>query len=233
MTFALDAAKSSHSTDCSDSDMNCFTWVVENSTKCDLINEFPNNYCKKSCQLCGSELIAKEYDLKKVPTTLKKVAFLIGKWRSEFGGKAVFPTIPKVTYGEEIDFKLITNSEYVFDALNYAATTWDSWDGKEIHSEYGFLSVVTDNGSSLISLNTIMSNGFITIEEGEERGLSIELRMQQIARISFSHDLPVLKMLRSWTLLDAAHLEARLSINTITHHELTEHTSIIYSKIYP
>uniref|UniRef100_A0A1I8EUX5 THAP4-like heme-binding domain-containing protein n=1 Tax=Wuchereria bancrofti TaxID=6293 RepID=A0A1I8EUX5_WUCBA len=107
--------------------MNCFTCVVENSTKCDFINEFPNNYCKKSCQLSGCELIAKEYDLKKVPTTLKSVAFLIGKWRSEFGGKAVSPTILKVTYGEEIDLKLITNGDYVITLI---AAAWDSWDGK-------------------------------------------------------------------------------------------------------
>lgn len=60
-----------------------------------------------------------EYDLKKVPSTLRSVAFLIGKWRSEFGGKAVFPTIPTVTYGEEIDFKLISKGDYVLDVLNY------------------------------------------------------------------------------------------------------------------
>ncbi|EFO20397.2 hypothetical protein LOAG_08091 [Loa loa] len=170
---------------------------------------------------------------KKIPATLKSIVFLIGKWRSEFGGKAVFPTIPKATYGEEVDFKLITKGDRVLDVLNYSAIAWDSWDGKEIHSEYGFLSVVNNNGSDLVSLNAVMSNGFITIEEGEERGLSIELRMQRIGRISFSHDLPVLRMSRSWTLLDTTHLEARLSISTIIHREMTEHTSIIYDRIYP
>uniref|UniRef100_A0A1I7VKF6 ShKT domain-containing protein n=1 Tax=Loa loa TaxID=7209 RepID=A0A1I7VKF6_LOALO len=175
--------------------MHCFTWIAENSTKCDLVNEFPNNYCKKSCQLCNSNSFPKEYDLKKIPATLKSIVFLIGKWRSEFGGKAVFPTIPKATYGEEVDFKLITKGDRVLDVLNYSAIAWDSWDGKEIHSEYGFLSVVNNNGSDLVSLNAVMSNGFITIEEGEERGLSIELRMQRIGRISFSHDLPVLRVI--------------------------------------
>jgi hypothetical protein len=36
------------------------------------------------------------------------VAFLLGRWRSDFGGKADFPTIPKFTYGEELDFSLST-----------------------------------------------------------------------------------------------------------------------------
>ncbi|KAL4002922.1 hypothetical protein ACH3XW_5470 [Acanthocheilonema viteae] len=225
--------KAGHSIDCIDSDMYCFTWIAENSTKCDLINEFPNSHCKKSCQLCNSDLTPKEYDLKKIPVTLKSIAFLIGKWRSEFGGKAVFPTIPTFTYGEEIDFKLITKGDRVLDVLNYTARAWDNWDGKEMHAEYGFLSVVNNNGTDLISLNTVMSNGFIIIEEGEEHDLSIELRMRRIGRITFSHDLPVLRMSRIWTLLDATHLEARLSISTVNHREIMEHTSIIYDRIYP
>jgi hypothetical protein len=43
-----------------------------------------------------------------VPESLQKVAFLIGRWRSEFGGKAIFPTIPKFTYGEQLDFSVAT-----------------------------------------------------------------------------------------------------------------------------
>ncbi|VDK67916.1 unnamed protein product [Litomosoides sigmodontis] len=66
-------------------------------------------------------------------------------------------------------------------------------EAKEMHKEYGFLSVVDNSGTNLISLNTVMSNGFITLEEGDEDDLSIKLRMKQIGRISFSHDLPVLR----------------------------------------
>lgn len=60
-----------------------------------------------------------EYDLKRVPASLTSVAFLIGKWRSEFGGKAIFPTIPAFTYGEEVDFKMITEGDRVLDVLKY------------------------------------------------------------------------------------------------------------------
>lgn len=40
-----------------------------------------------------------------------------------------------------------------------------------------------------------LSPGFITVEEGQEKGLSIELRLQRIGRINFSHDLPVRKVI--------------------------------------
>uniref|UniRef100_A0A0N5CP13 ShKT domain-containing protein n=1 Tax=Thelazia callipaeda TaxID=103827 RepID=A0A0N5CP13_THECL len=226
----LIAAQSTH---CIDNDIYCYSWIADDSTKCNHISELPNLYCKKSCQLCDTTPVLKEYDIKKTPARLKSIAFLIGKWRSEFNGKAVFPTIPNFTYGEEIDFKLITKDNQILDVISYKAFAWDNSKMKELHSEYGFLSVVNNNGSEAISLNTVMSNGFATIEEGNERELSIELRMQRIARITFSHDLPVLQMLRSWTLLAPRRLEARLSMSTKSHRNIEEHTSIIYDKIYP
>lgn len=32
----------------------------------------------------------------------KKLSWLVGKWRSEFSGKIVWPTVPTMTYGEEL-----------------------------------------------------------------------------------------------------------------------------------
>ncbi|CAK5086649.1 unnamed protein product [Meloidogyne enterolobii] len=40
-------------------------------------------------------------------------------------------------------------------------------------------------------MNTVMSNGFVTIEEGEEKDKSIRFELQRIGRIKFSRDLPV------------------------------------------
>jgi hypothetical protein len=57
------------------------------------------------------------YDVRKVPPNLHKLAFLIGRWKSDFGGKADFPTIPKFTYGEELDFSLATRMN--IPVLNY------------------------------------------------------------------------------------------------------------------
>ncbi|VDK19236.1 unnamed protein product [Anisakis simplex] len=58
------------------------------------------------------------------------------------------------------------------------------------------------------------------------------MTMRRIGRVSFSRDLPVRTMIRSWTLLDPGHLEARLFMGTVTHH-LMEHTSVVYERIYP
>jgi hypothetical protein len=44
---------------------------------------------------------------------------LVGIWRSEHGGKAIFPTIPKFTYGEEIRISLSDNHLTALPALNY------------------------------------------------------------------------------------------------------------------
>jgi hypothetical protein len=32
----------------------------------------------------------------------KKLGWIVGKWRSEFSGKIVWPTVPTMTYGEEL-----------------------------------------------------------------------------------------------------------------------------------
>ncbi len=33
---------------------------------------------------------------------LKKLDWIVGKWRSEFSGKVFWPTVPTMTYGEEL-----------------------------------------------------------------------------------------------------------------------------------
>ncbi|VDN52056.1 unnamed protein product [Dracunculus medinensis] len=157
------------------------------------------------------------------------IAFLIGRWRSEFSGKAFFPTIPKFTYGEELNF----SAHGYFSAngfLRYISYAWSNSDGSEMHSEYGFITV--ENGTRNLVMNTVMSNGFITIEKGIENSQSIEFTLKRIGRLNFSHDLPVTSMVRIWTLLDENRLENQLWMSTITHR-LTKHTSIIYDRICP
>ena len=108
---------------------------------------------------------------------------MVGRWRSEFGGKAFFPTIPKFTYGAQVDITIADNAE---DAktplLNYTlvshkneqlfplfshsrAFAWDinmpDGDPTEIHSENGYIAVDYDKEQEkeYVSLNTAMSNG--------------------------------------------------------------------------
>ncbi|VDL66640.1 unnamed protein product [Nippostrongylus brasiliensis] len=69
------------------------------------------------------------------------------RWRSEFGGKAFFPTIPKFTYGEQIDISISDVSNKVKPSLNY--------------TENGYITVDRDekNDTNVVSLTTAMSNG--------------------------------------------------------------------------
>jgi hypothetical protein len=58
-----------------------------------------------------------------------------------------------------------------------------------LHSETGYLTVRP--GTREASMNTVMSNGFVTIEEGQVNDNRIRFRLVDIGRISFSRDLPV------------------------------------------
>lgn len=112
-----------------------------------------------------------EFDLRLVPNNLQPLAWLIGIWRSEHGGKALFPTIPKFTYGEEIQFSLSDPHMNASKALNYtlvvmgsaalivlfSAFAWSVNDNEELHSENGYLTI--RDGSKQAALTTVMNNG--------------------------------------------------------------------------
>ena len=86
------------------SQLNSPLWVAQNASKCE---EELLKYCRLSCRICGNFTVEVEeleeskkgftrlmytkhkgYDLRNVPPNLHKVAFLIGRWKSDFGGKA-------------------------------------------------------------------------------------------------------------------------------------------------
>lgn len=213
---------------CQDKDMSCYLQVAEDPSRCEK-EDFVMKNCLKSCQKCDGLIIPPEYDLKKVPPNLKRIAFLIGKWRSDFGGKADFPTIPRFTYGEELDFKL-ANLNTTHPSLNYTAFAWEQYEEIELHSETGYLTM-NSNGTR-VALTTVMSNGFATVEEGKENGNSIEFRLKRIGRVNFSRDLPVRRMTRTWMLMNETFLESNLVMSTATHPMIL-HTSITYEKIFP
>jgi hypothetical protein len=213
--------------DCIDLDGNCRDWIASDSNLCHS-TEYITKSCRRSCSFCIH--IPDKFDLTKLPSSLKPVAWLIGIWRSEHGGKAVFPTIPNFTYGEQIEFSLTDAHTGSSKSLNYTAFAWGINDRDELHSENGYLTV--REGTNEVALTTVMSNGFVTIEEGPVRSNQIRLRVVDIGRISFSRDLPVHDLIREWTLLDSQTLQARLDMSTLTHG-MQEHTFIRYKKIFP
>ncbi|CAB3402473.1 unnamed protein product [Caenorhabditis bovis] len=224
------------SSSCKDTDMNCASWIAANETDCENVALVIKS-CPRMCGSCG-EPIDPKYDVRRIPKRLKSIAWMVGRWRSEFGGKAFFPTIPKFTYGEQVDIT-IGDVEMGTPLLNYTAFAWDinmpEGDPIEIHSENGYIAVEYDKEreTEYVSLNTAMSNGFMTIEEGESGPNQVKFKLQRIGRISFSHDSAVRLMYREWTLLDEHRFESRLLMTTTVTRRLMEHTAVIYKKIYP
>ncbi|KAK6109516.1 hypothetical protein QQG55_36320 [Brugia pahangi] len=212
---------------CRDLDRHCFDLIAQDGSQC-LKSAFAKKNCLMTCMICGE--IEKKYDVRYVPELLKPLAWLIGIWRAESGGKAIFPTIPVFTYGEQIEFSLPTSSLKALKALNYTAFAWDMNNREELHSEYGFIAMKPNTKE--VALSTVMNNGFVMIEQGPLHGKSIKLVLQDIGRISFSRDLPVHGTIREFRLLDIETLEQRFMMETLTHR-MQMHTSIRYKKIYP
>ncbi|VDM59882.1 unnamed protein product [Angiostrongylus costaricensis] len=110
------------------------------------------------------------------------------------------------------------------------AFAWSINEKDELHSESGYISVKPNTQEA--ALTTVMNNGFVTVEEGPIKSSQIRFRLKDVGRISFSRDLPVHDLIREWTLLDKNTLQARLSMETLTHG-MQEHTFIRYHKIAP
>ncbi|GMT17128.1 hypothetical protein PFISCL1PPCAC_8425, partial [Pristionchus fissidentatus] len=233
-TVALAAPHHENDPDCSDWDASCYGWVAQNHSSSCETDTLVKKTCPRSCHICGPQDVEPRFDLANLPKELVSIAFLVGKWRSEFGGKAFFPTIPRFTYGEQLEFSISDQVEGKVPSLNYTAFAWDPNDLVELHSENGYL--IVNNRSEetpVVEMNTAMSNGFMTIEEGEIGANQIHFRLLRIGRISFSHDSAVRVMFREWTLLDPYRLEARLMMTTTVTKKLMEHTAVIYKKVYP
>ncbi|KAK6738954.1 hypothetical protein RB195_020819 [Necator americanus] len=208
--------------ECRDLDFNCRDWVASSSKSCDS-TDYIMKSCKKSCGYCGPP--EKKYDLRRLAPQLQPLAFLVGKWRSEHGGKAIFPTIPKFTYGEEVDISIPDDALQAQRALNYTAFAWSINEKDELHSESGYIAVKPSTREA--ALTTVMNNEF-----KNELNNEVNLICNSGRRSDQSRDLPVHDMVREWTLLDKNTLQARLNMETLTHG-MQEHTFIRYHKIAP
>lgn len=74
------------------------------------------------------------FDVSRLPPSLSSLSFLVGRWRSEHGGKAIFPTIPKFTYGEEISFSIPSDDLDGTKGLNYTLVLFVPLTLDSIHS---------------------------------------------------------------------------------------------------
>ncbi|KAI1726779.1 THAP domain-containing protein 4 [Ditylenchus destructor] len=226
-SICLDIAETQNE-ECRDLDLNCPDWISADKALCGSTDYIVKS-CRRTCGVC--KYMPRKFDISRIPSNLQPIAFLVGIWRSDHGGTAIFPTIPKFRYGEEVQFSLSDPHMGSSKALNYTAFAWGHNQGnQELHSENGYITV--REGTTRASLTTVMNNGFVTVEEGPVSSNRIRFRLVDIGRISFSRDLPVHDLVREWTLIDSRTLEARLDMETLTHG-MQEHTVITYNKIFP
>jgi len=227
MITLIDLTKCVLSQDCIDQSSSCIEWASGGHCK---ISDWVENNCKFSCRRCTAGNLPKAYDVSKLPPELQSLAFLVGRWRSEFGGKAKFPTIPIFTYGEQLDFTIMEKPAFGLNSINYTAFSWAVNQQDALHSEYGCFNV--KSGTSQVALTTVMNNGFTTVEEGTVFNNKIDLKLIEIGRISWSRDMPVLDLRREIQLIDPQTLDQRLIMQTLTN-QMQEHTFIRYKKIFP
>ncbi|VDO37470.1 unnamed protein product [Onchocerca flexuosa] len=88
-----------------------------------------------------------------------------------------------------------------------------------------------NNGLTLF-LKLFISNRFTTYEVGEVAPNKMILTLKDIGRISFSRDLPVEDLRRTFIKHDDQYLEQIIEMRTATHPKqgYLEHTRVIYTK---
>ncbi|KAI6222995.1 hypothetical protein M3Y99_01478400 [Aphelenchoides fujianensis] len=206
-------------------DPGCREWITGGGLAACQQPGYLRDNCPRTCRFCLT--VPPEYDVLRIPANLQPISFLVGIWRSEHDGHAFFPTIPRFTFGEQVEFKLTGPRFAATPALNYSTFAW-AMNGnrimnEELHSETGYLTVKP--GGSQFSLTTVMrANSSPTARSVSASWTS--------AGSAFSRDLPVHDLVREWRLINPTTLEARLQMETLTH-SLREHTSVVYRKIFP
>uniref|UniRef100_A0A0N5AY76 DUF1794 domain-containing protein n=1 Tax=Syphacia muris TaxID=451379 RepID=A0A0N5AY76_9BILA len=170
----------------------------------------------------------------------KQLSWIVGKWRSDFSGKVIWPSIPTMTFGEEIEFseapiaassniQFLNYRQHLFCYTFVAARAWSHSTGDHFHDEWGF---ITADQHGKVTLITAGNNGFTTYEYGDVWPGKMVLDLRDVGRISFSRDLPVEDLRRTFILHNNNYLEQIIEMRTATHPKqgLLEHTRIIYKK---
>ncbi|KFD58354.1 hypothetical protein M513_00580, partial [Trichuris suis] len=162
---------------------------------------------------------------------LSSLNWLKGVWRAEYSGKVFWPTIPTMTFGEELiiqEAPVSVASGMRF--LNFSARAWSHTTLDHLHDEWGYITV---DPTGKVVLMTAGNNGFSTYEEGTLSKNTLKLRLADIGRVSFSRDLPVKELERTFTLKKQNRLEQWQRMRTATHptEGLLDHAIVVYEKI--
>ncbi|XP_070173399.1 peroxynitrite isomerase THAP4-like isoform X2 [Littorina saxatilis] len=153
---------------------------------------------------------------------IRPLAWLLGKWRAEGGGKGQYPTIKTFEYGEEVEFFHVGQPN-----VQFSLYSWHAESRKPLHREVGFIRIKPD--SNKIALMSAHNFGVADIQEGEVKDNELKVETAGIHRMSFSPDPETKKLSRTFQ-RKGDKMEQVMYMET-SNTPLTEHLRITYSKI--
>ncbi|KAF4528146.1 hypothetical protein B566_EDAN012929 [Ephemera danica] len=152
---------------------------------------------------------------------VQTLSWMIGRWRATTG-ECSYPTIPTMTYAEEIEFRSLGQP-----LLNYTAFSWHPEKKAPMHMESGFLR--TNPGTNKLAFLVAHNFGLTSLEEGEVNDKEIKLTSSNISRMSFAKDPAVMKTERIFR-LNGDSLEQVVYMET-SSQPMTLHLKVVYSKV--
>lgn len=143
------------------------------------------------------------------PVNITALSFLVGKWEGE--GTAIFPTINKTKYFDEIEYEL--NEEAGF--ISYLQKTWynvNGGKGKSLHTESGFIKI-SDNKCELINAQ---GNGRTEVMEALFASAGNYKRIYFVSKV-FSNDPRMVKSRRDIIVKDdTLTYELKMATNNVS-----------------
>lgn len=150
------------------------------------------------------------------------ISWLIGKWES-ISAEGNYPTIKPFKYSETIEFKSVGQP-----MLNYESNAYNIETKKPMHLERGFLYIKPSTNE--LSFQVAHNFGLTTVEGGIVIGNKINLKANQIGRMSFAKDPSVVALEREILLQENGTLQILVSMAT-TNTSLTNHLKVVYKKV--
>lgn len=153
---------------------------------------------------------------------IKPLAWLLGKWRADKGGKAHYPTMTTMEYGEEVEFFHVGQPN-----IQYSFYSWDAEIKKNLHRETGFIRV--QPGTNKLAFISAHNVGVAEVQEGEFKENELTVETTGLARLSFGKEPATKKLLRVIR-RQGDQLEQVMSLET-TKTPMTEHLRITFKKV--
>ncbi|CAH2312001.1 THAP domain-containing 4 isoform X3 [Pelobates cultripes] len=166
---------------------------------------------------------AADSDVPPLNPAISPLAWMLGTWVSEPGGKGEFPTITPFNYKEEA---VISHAGQPMLNFTFCSSNPDT--GKALHRECGFIRI--NSGTNQVAFICAENIGVVEIEEGEVDGEQLTLMSRSLSRISFAKEPHVQQVCRMFCLTAEGKLEQTVSMATSTQ-ALAPHLHVTYRKL--